>query len=97
MLRSAQLGSAYEQAWESWAAPGDDEAWEAVAADGLGGWMHRGEIVAVSLDPAVGPEASKPARSRDRLAHRGIRAKPLACQPRRLPGRPYRARTYREY
>jgi Arc/MetJ-type ribon-helix-helix transcriptional regulator len=36
LLRSAQLGSAYEEAWESWAASGDAEAWDAVTADGLG-------------------------------------------------------------
>jgi Arc/MetJ-type ribon-helix-helix transcriptional regulator len=36
LLRAAQLGSAYEDAWASWAASGDAEAWEAVAADGLG-------------------------------------------------------------
>jgi Arc/MetJ-type ribon-helix-helix transcriptional regulator len=35
LLRTAQLATAYEDAWESWAASGDAEAWEAVAGDGL--------------------------------------------------------------
>jgi Arc/MetJ-type ribon-helix-helix transcriptional regulator len=36
LLRAAQLTTAYEDAWESWAASGDVGAWEAAAADGLG-------------------------------------------------------------
>src|ERR1022692_786818 len=36
LLRATQLGHAYEEAWASWASSGDAEAWEAVAADGLG-------------------------------------------------------------
>jgi len=36
MLRTAQLASAYEDAWESWAGSGDAQAWDAVTADGLG-------------------------------------------------------------
>jgi antitoxin MazE9 len=36
LLRTAQLTTAYEDAWDSWTASGDAEAWEAVAADGLG-------------------------------------------------------------
>lgn len=36
LLRASQLGSAYEEAWASWSASGDAEAWDAVAADGLG-------------------------------------------------------------
>jgi hypothetical protein len=36
MLRAAQLGSAYEDAWASWAVSGDADVWEAVASDGLG-------------------------------------------------------------
>jgi Arc/MetJ-type ribon-helix-helix transcriptional regulator len=36
LLRTAQLGTTYEDAWESWAASGDAEAWEAATADGLG-------------------------------------------------------------
>ena len=36
LLRAAQLGSAYEDAWASWTAGGDAEAWEAVVGDGLG-------------------------------------------------------------
>ena len=37
LLRAAQLGDAYEEAWASWASSGDAEAWESVVADGLGG------------------------------------------------------------
>jgi Arc/MetJ-type ribon-helix-helix transcriptional regulator len=36
LLRAAQLAPAYEDAWATWAASGDDEAWDAVVADGLG-------------------------------------------------------------
>jgi Arc/MetJ-type ribon-helix-helix transcriptional regulator len=36
LLRTAQLATAYEDAWDSWADSGDAEAWEAVVADGLG-------------------------------------------------------------
>lgn len=36
LLRASQLGNAYEEAWASWTASGDAEAWEAAAADGLG-------------------------------------------------------------
>jgi Arc/MetJ-type ribon-helix-helix transcriptional regulator len=36
LLRTAQLASAYEDAWESWTGTEDAEAWEAVTADGLG-------------------------------------------------------------
>jgi Arc/MetJ-type ribon-helix-helix transcriptional regulator len=36
LLRTAQLTTAYEDAWESWTASGDAAAWEAAAADGLG-------------------------------------------------------------
>ncbi len=35
LLRTAQLAAAYEDAWESWAASGDAEAWQAATADGL--------------------------------------------------------------
>lgn len=35
LLRSGELASAYEDAWRSWAASGEAEAWDAVAADGL--------------------------------------------------------------
>lgn len=35
LLRAAQLGAAYEGAWDEWSAGGDDAAWEAAAADGL--------------------------------------------------------------
>src|SRR5258708_16246602 len=37
LLRAAQLGDAYEEAWASWASSDDAEAWESVVADGLGG------------------------------------------------------------
>ncbi|HEY5017492.1 MAG TPA: ribbon-helix-helix domain-containing protein [Streptosporangiaceae bacterium] len=36
LLRNAQLGRAYEDAWESWVSSGEAEAWKAVADDGLG-------------------------------------------------------------
>jgi Arc/MetJ-type ribon-helix-helix transcriptional regulator len=36
LLRTAQLASAYEDAWESWTDSGDAETWDAVTADGLG-------------------------------------------------------------
>jgi Arc/MetJ-type ribon-helix-helix transcriptional regulator len=35
LLRTAQLTTAYEDAWKSWAASDDAEDWEAVNADGL--------------------------------------------------------------
>jgi Arc/MetJ-type ribon-helix-helix transcriptional regulator len=37
LLRAAQLGDAYEDAWEAWTSSDDAQAWESVAADGLGG------------------------------------------------------------
>ena len=36
LLRTTQLASAYEDAWESWTDSGDAEIWEAATADGLG-------------------------------------------------------------
>lgn len=36
LLRTAQLASAYEDAWQSWDASDDSELWEATTADGLG-------------------------------------------------------------
>ncbi|HYZ56650.1 MAG TPA: ribbon-helix-helix domain-containing protein [Streptosporangiaceae bacterium] len=36
LLRTAQLTGAYEDAWKSWTASEDAEAWESVTADGLG-------------------------------------------------------------
>lgn len=36
LLRTAQLATAYEDAWESWVTSGDAEAWESVTDDGLG-------------------------------------------------------------
>jgi Arc/MetJ-type ribon-helix-helix transcriptional regulator len=35
LLRAAELGSAYESAWEEWA-EGDAEMWDATSADGVG-------------------------------------------------------------
>jgi len=37
LLRTAELGVAYESAWEQWAADGDAEAWDASVADGIAG------------------------------------------------------------
>jgi hypothetical protein len=36
LLRAAQLASAYEDAWGSWASSGDAEVWDTAVADGLG-------------------------------------------------------------
>lgn len=36
LLRAAQLAGAYEDAWDPWTDSGDAEAWQDVAADGLG-------------------------------------------------------------
>ncbi len=36
LLRSSELGPAYEDAWREWSASGDAEAWETTAADGIG-------------------------------------------------------------
>jgi Arc/MetJ-type ribon-helix-helix transcriptional regulator len=35
MLRSAELGAAYESAWDQWAGASDAELWEATVGDGL--------------------------------------------------------------
>jgi predicted transcriptional regulator len=35
LLRARQLGAAYAEAWDEWAA-GDGPSWDATAADGLG-------------------------------------------------------------
>jgi Arc/MetJ-type ribon-helix-helix transcriptional regulator len=35
LLRAAQLGNAYEEAWDSWASS-DAAAWDNAVADGLG-------------------------------------------------------------
>jgi Arc/MetJ-type ribon-helix-helix transcriptional regulator len=36
LLRAAELGGAYEAAWEEWRGVGSDaDAWESAAADGL--------------------------------------------------------------
>ena len=36
LLRATELGDAYSEAFQSWDEDGDKEAWDAVAADGLG-------------------------------------------------------------
>jgi Arc/MetJ-type ribon-helix-helix transcriptional regulator len=36
LLRAAQLGAAYEEAWEGWSASGDADVWETVIGDGVG-------------------------------------------------------------
>lgn len=36
LLRAAQLGTAYEDAWDSWSASGDADAWETTVGDGMG-------------------------------------------------------------
>jgi Arc/MetJ-type ribon-helix-helix transcriptional regulator len=36
LLRAAQLGTAYEDAWDTWTASGDDDAWETTVGDGIG-------------------------------------------------------------
>jgi Arc/MetJ-type ribon-helix-helix transcriptional regulator len=35
LLRTAELATAYEHAWDQWATDGDLEAWEAAVGDGL--------------------------------------------------------------
>jgi len=35
LLRNADLGDAYEQAWDEWESSGEAEVWAPVAADGL--------------------------------------------------------------
>jgi Arc/MetJ-type ribon-helix-helix transcriptional regulator len=35
LLRTAELGGAYESAWEEWAADGHADAWEPATDDGL--------------------------------------------------------------
>jgi Arc/MetJ-type ribon-helix-helix transcriptional regulator len=34
LLRSAELGAAYESAWEEWATQGEAESWESTVGDG---------------------------------------------------------------
>jgi Arc/MetJ-type ribon-helix-helix transcriptional regulator len=36
LLRAAELGGDYEDAWREWANTDDAQLWEAVASDGLG-------------------------------------------------------------
>ena len=35
LLRAAELGAAYEDAWDDWHADGDAELWDTTVADGL--------------------------------------------------------------
>ena len=35
LLRAAELGSAYAQAWEEWDGGGEADLWESVSADGI--------------------------------------------------------------
>ena len=35
LLRATELGPAYAQAWEEWAASGQADAWDAVVGDGI--------------------------------------------------------------
>jgi Arc/MetJ-type ribon-helix-helix transcriptional regulator len=35
LLRTAELGAAYQSAWEQWTADGDAESWESTVGDGL--------------------------------------------------------------
>ncbi len=37
LLRTAELATAYEHAWEQWAEDGDAAAWEPAVGDGLPG------------------------------------------------------------
>ena len=36
LLRSTELGTAYEHAWTEWSESGESDAWESTASDGLG-------------------------------------------------------------
>jgi len=36
LLRTAELGSAYEAAWKEWATQGDGSLWDLTTDDGLG-------------------------------------------------------------
>lgn len=36
LLRAAQLGTAYEDAWAAWTGSGDADVWETAIGDGLG-------------------------------------------------------------
>ena len=35
LLKASELGTAYESAWDEWAAAGEADAWEATTGDGL--------------------------------------------------------------
>jgi len=35
LLRAAELGPAYAEAWEEWQSSGDAEAWDTAVADGV--------------------------------------------------------------
>jgi len=36
LLRSTELGSAYQEAWQEWTATGEAEPWDSAIADGIG-------------------------------------------------------------
>ncbi len=36
LLRAAELGPAYAEAWEEWETSGDADVWDSVVGDGLG-------------------------------------------------------------
>jgi Arc/MetJ-type ribon-helix-helix transcriptional regulator len=36
LLRAAELGPAYAEAWDEWQSSGDAETWETAVADGVG-------------------------------------------------------------
>jgi len=36
LLRSSELGPAYEDAWDEWSLAGEEAAWDASVGDGLG-------------------------------------------------------------
>lgn len=42
LLRAAELGDAYEEAWQEWTSSGESELWDATAGDGI------------TADPATG-------------------------------------------
>lgn len=37
LLRTAELGAAYEAAWDAWQADGNADAWESTTRDGIAG------------------------------------------------------------
>ncbi|XVX20645.1 ribbon-helix-helix domain-containing protein [Actinomycetota bacterium] len=43
-LREPELEHAYAEAWDEWAAAGDEEAWAAAGADGVGNGPTEGPV-----------------------------------------------------